>query len=556
MAILLGVVGFAAGAAGSAWQTREARAEPWRKLRVEHQGLEGTATRTRVVFDNPKLPIQAIELSRSSEGTPEVARVSLGEGEELTIRYDDDARPASVEAADGSRANLSYAKKSAHVSFVGGEGQEVGGDDVTVPPELRPVLRLSRSEEAPASEAFGGLLDGGAPFVRDAHAQASQDAEEALTVQRDVELRLQTRLVGSADAGTADVEASCPPLSCVVATPTLSTPGEGSVRITVGGSVKRASLRSPGDDDLGELEREAKKERAVARRVLPDVAGVVAALGVVASACKSVGVTGTVCVVGLRKNGSSAGGAIRSITSHEVAASGPILRQRAEALYLDEQARAALDKPLDIEVCVQRDGYARACVKLGGRPLGPEPMAVEARSLELRRGIGDALAGSFELSQADGADCKFSPSPKTKGPLRLAFDEERGTITASLRSSERGARANLGCSLGTANMSWSQSYNVTATQTATARELASGGKLALRLTGTMSGSGSFSFSNCRSGGGVSANCPPGKNESYAYPVELLGELDLDKQTGSGRIVVSGAPLVTQGTWRIPAESAR
>ena len=55
-----------------------------------------------------------------------------------------------------------------------------------------------------------------------------------------------------------------------------------------------------------------------------------------------------------------------------------------------------------------------------------------ARALEMRPGLGDALTGTFEITQSDGADCKFSPSPRTKGKLQLSFDDKRGEMKAEL----------------------------------------------------------------------------------------------------------------------------
>jgi hypothetical protein len=179
-------------------------------------------------------------------------------------------------------------------------------------------------------------------------------------------------------------------------------------------------------------------------------------------------------------------------------------------------------------------------------------MAAQKRAVELRRGLSGALAGAFEMKQYDGSDCKFSPSPKTGGKLSMSFDEKRGVMTATLKANERGTRPGLRCSLGTGDMRWSQSYNATATQSFTAEQIQAGGKLSLRMIGTMSGAGNYSWSNCRSSGGASVSCPGGRGDTYSYPIKILGELDLDSQEGSGRIVVNDAPLSTKGTWRVPA----
>ena len=67
--------------------------------------------------------------------------------------------------------------------------------------------------------------------------------------------------------------------------------------------------------------------------------------------------------------------------------------------------------------------------------------------------IGGTLVGTFLVTQSDGADCKFSPSPSTGGALRLSFDNVKHTVTGSMKTEQRGTRPNLRCSMGTANMS-------------------------------------------------------------------------------------------------------
>jgi len=281
---------------------------------------------------------------------------------------------------------------------------------------------------------------------------------------------------------------------------------------------------------------------------------VVAAVGVTALACRSLQQRLPFCVPELSES-TAAGAAIRAISSYRVPTTGAAVTRRAEELYYIDQARATLDREVRVQVCAAREGYARACTEVSGRPFGAQPMAPVQAAVDLRKGIGGTLAGSFTLSQQDGADCKFSPSPRTSGALRLTFDNERNTMTGSLRADQRGTRPDLRCSLGTTNMSWSQTYTITVTQTFTPQQLQSAGKLPLRATGTMNGTGAYSFSNCRTSGGVSANCPAGKSEGYSYGAELVGELDLATQTGVGTIVISNSPLPASGTWRVPAGSA-
>jgi hypothetical protein len=553
VALVLAMLGFVLGAGGSAWRTRSARAEPWSKMRVEHEGTDGVTTRTRVIFENPKLPLQAVEVVRNPQGAPEVARVALRDGTELTARYGQDGRPSSLTAPDGSEALFTYKGTMARVAFVAANGTTLGDKSLAVPAELRGALRLAQAE--PPGDAFGTELWArlGALLVGEAWAQ---QPDEQVSVRRDVVVQLDVRVPSgkATDAGRADVEASCPPFACVPATPDVPMPSQSTVRIGVTASKKRSELpKAPAGSGLDAFERTAGEERATAAKVLPDVATVVAVVGVAANACKSLKLKGPLCVDDLNRSSSTAGGAVQSVRAYKVGTDPVQLQARATALYVEDQARLALDRAVPIQLCLSRAGFARVCTDIDGRPFAAAPAPAVARSVELRRGIGGTLEGSFVMTQADGADCTFSPSPKTSGSLKLAFDNEHNTVTASLKANERGSRPNLACSLGTANMSWTQSYGATATQSFTAEQFQAGGKLPLRLSGTMSGSGGYSFSNCRASGGQSANCPGGKNDGYSYPIELVGEIDLEKQTGNGQIVVRGAPLATGGTWRVPAE---
>jgi hypothetical protein len=550
-ALLFVAVGFAAGAAGSAWQTREQRAQPWKKIRVEHQGQDGAPTRTRLVFENPKLAVQAIEVTRDAEGNPEIARVSLREGEELTLRYGEDRRPSSLQAGDGARADIEYHGTKAHVFFAAPDGSESAAASIAVPIELRSALRLAAAA-VPGAElgALGNRM--GDLLVGEAFAQDKDADDPPITARRSVQLSLDVRMQ-EGERGGVELDATCAPLTCAITPAKVDAPGATAVRIDVSGSLLRSKLAAPaGKAELEPYKAFAAAERGTARRVLPDVAGVVAAVGVVAQACTSKKVASAVCVPELVKNGAGAG-AIRGILAHHVETEGAAVNERAETIWYEEEARVNLDRETKIEVCANREGFARVCTEIAGRPFANEPLAPVARSVDVRRGIGGTLAGSFFVVQSDGADCKFSPSPKTTGALKLTFDNEKNQATASLKASERGTRPNLGCSLGVANMSWSQTYTINATQTFTKQEMQSTGKLAIRMTGTMSGNGSYSFSNCRTSGGGSVNCPAGKSDSYAYPVELVGEIDMATQTGTGSIVVKNAPLATSGSWRVPAE---
>lgn len=552
--MLLALVGFFAGAGGSAWSTREQRAEPWRKMRVEHEGTKGQATRTRVVFENPKLALQAIEVIRDPDGKAETANIALQDGTALTASFED-GRPASLEGPDGAKALFSFKGEKARVAFVDADGKEIGDKVVRVPVELLSALKLA-AVEPPHDHRHASWSLIGEAWAQDEPAKEKEKEKEdpVVNVERQVEVALDIEVAKGKDdgSGTAQLQASCEPFTCLMVTKEVRMPGESTVRISVSGSKKQSELSEPSSANaLAPFKKSASSERKTATDVLPDVSAAVAAVGVASLACKAQKISWPICVPGLGKNITAVGSAIISVSSHEVETAGREVDKRAEALFYEEQAREALDATANIELCVNRDGFARTCTKFSGRPLGDDPMARTKASVLMRRGIGGTLAGTFAVTQSDGAGCKFSPSPRTAGPVKMSFDNEKGVLTAILTSDEKGTRSNLSCSMGSANMRWTQSYTITVTQTFTAEQLGAGGKLQLKMMGTMKGTGSYSFSNCRSTGGQSGNCPAGKREPYSYPVELNGVLDLDTRTGSGGILVSQAPLGTRGTWQIP-----
>jgi len=518
------------------------RAKPWRKLRVEHKGIEGTTMTTRVIFDNPKVALSDVEVIRDPEGAPELAHVQVRAGSALTAQFDDASRPSSLEGSDGARALLSYKGTKATVTFVTASGKQAGQTTLRVPVELRSTLRLAHLSLPVPSWSL----------IAKAHAQ--QDKQ--VLVEREVHLQADIRTSGKGDKpGQARIQASCAPFTCLPLTRTTATPGPSRVRIGVTGAIARSKLgAAPKSKSLARYKDRASDERDHANDALPYLATVIAAVTVTAKACVALKLNASTCVPALAKI-TSASGAIHSVSSHRTASKGPLVDQRALELYYEEQARAALDKPVSIEVCFSRSGYTRACIEVAGRPLGAKPMPPAQATVAMKRGISGTVEGSFVMTQSDGADCKFSPSPRTEGPVSLTFDSKTGVVTAKLSANGRGTRSGLSCSLGSGDMRWTQNYSATMTQSFSPQQLEAGGKLALNLRGTMSGSGSQSQSNCRTRGGASANCPAGRSNSYNHPIQLVGNLDLDTQTGSGRLVISGAPLSTSGSWRIPAEGA-
>ena len=540
VALLLAIVGFAAGGMGSALYLRNLRAKPWRKIRVQHEGAGGATTKTRVVFDNPKVPLQGVEVIRSPEGKPDLARVEVRGASELTAGYSDDARPKSFEAQNGAKVLIGYKGGKARLTFLNADGKQVGDKVLRVPVELRSALKQA--------SAHSGLI--GQAWAQPAPKEGERPKEDPqINVQREVVVALDIS-IKKGEPGEAEVEATCAqPFTCLPLTPKVKMPGQSRVRIGVTGAKQQSELKAPaGGSAPSSFKEVAREERSVAADVLDDVARVIAAVGLANAACQALSLQSKVCAVRMTRRASQAG--IVAVTSHEVSTKVHIIDARATELYYQEQARAILDKKTTVEVCISRNGYTRACTKVKGNPLGPAPMAPVSRALSVRKGISGTLVGSFEMTQSDGADCKFSPSPKTSGALRLSFDDKTGKVTAKLGANERGTRNGLRCSLGSGDMRWHQNYSATMTQTFSKDELSGGGKLPLNMRGTMSGSGGSSQSNCRASSGAAANCPGPRNKTYSYSITLSGSIDLDTQKGSGRLSVSGAPLSTRGSWQI------
>lgn len=538
VAISLFLVGFVGGGIVAAWVERDKRTDPWRQLRVDHEGQRGVTTRTRIIFDNPKVALQGVGVVRSPAGVPETGTLEIRGGAELDVRFGEDGRPTSYRSPDGAEALVSYKGTQARVIFTAKGGKPLGDTTVSVPVLLRSALQMAAST----------VPDEPWALIPDAHAQAGgKEPPKQIDVRREVVLPLTVSLGQGGTPGEVRVQVTCSAYTCVPLTPTLDVPGTRDVRIQVSSQRPRGAEPKGG---LAAFEEAATAEARTAQKVLPDASAIISGAGLVADACAKAKLVLPLCVPALTRNAVT-GGAIQAVRNHDVPDEGPLIRTRAVDLFHEEQARAALDKPIDIEVCFSRSKYARVCTKLSGRPFGPTPMTVGAGRIEMKRGISGTVEGTFEMRQSDGPDCKFSPSPQTDGPLTISFDSKTGKVTGRLNANAKGTRPSLSCSLGSGDMRWTQNYSATMTQQLSPSQLTGGGQLQLNLTGTMSGSGSTSQSNCRTKGGASAACPSGRNETYNYPIRLTGAFDLDTESGSGSLVVTGAPLATSGTWKVP-----
>ena len=110
------------------------------------------------------------------------------------------------------------------ITFVGADGKTVGEKVLRVHVELRSALKLSRADHTSPVDGAGWSL------IREAWAQE----EKQVTVRREAQVLLDVRVKGAkTEPGTAQVEASCPPFTCIPVTPDANVPGQSNLRITV-----------------------------------------------------------------------------------------------------------------------------------------------------------------------------------------------------------------------------------------------------------------------------------------------------------------------------------
>ncbi|MCA9622036.1 MAG: hypothetical protein KC731_23595, partial [Myxococcales bacterium] len=219
-AVTLALLGFVGGAVGSSWWSLDAAAKRWRKIRVEHQGVDGMTTRTKVIFDDAKVAVVGVELIRDPEGRAERAHVDVRGGAPVSLTMDERGVPIEVEGQDGSRALLTYSGTKVRATFSDTKGKALGDEVMSIPAPLRSPMKLAWS--LPELELVGV-----------AHAQASDAAEDrSITVSRDVALDLDVTMPATGTTpGEADVEVSCAPLTCIPLTPSIAVPGRRRVRI-------------------------------------------------------------------------------------------------------------------------------------------------------------------------------------------------------------------------------------------------------------------------------------------------------------------------------------
>lgn len=558
-------IGFAAAAAGSAHYRRLQAAKLWQDLRVEHRGQAGEATQTRIRMLNQKLFLESLEVLRSEKGEPVSGTAVLRGGQELAIRFDA-RRPHDIYAKDGSHARLDYKGRYIWVTLTGNQDQSLGQQAVKVPIELRKALRVAQLPEPGATQKFAAWSDdlqrGRGPIpgldtvgrllgsiIPSAQAQQAKRDNATLTIERDVLVNLSVR--GAKSDATSTISAACKPFNCSPGQPKLTTPGNAQVRIAVTTQVARNKLKGAnGTEGLEAHTKQAARERSQANRAMAGAASLVAGLAVTAQACRKLGQNVGVCVASLDKAKSEA--ATYGLSHFRLQTKGRVLQERAMVLRNEHLARRIIDKNVRLEVCVSRRGFARSCARQIIRPFAERAQAPVDQTIVLKRGLAGTVSGTFELVQRDGADCKFSPSPRTSGQLSLRFDQKTGMMTAKLNASERGKRTALDCSLGTGDMHWTQAYTAKLSQRFSDAQLrTAGSRLPLRLKGTMRGSGNFRWQNCKSKSGTNAACPGGKTAPYTYRMELVGYLDTSTQRGSGQLRVSGSPLKTSGRWGVP-----
>jgi hypothetical protein len=149
------------------------------------------------------------------------------------------------------------------------------------------------------------------------------------------------------------------------------------------------------------------------------------------------------------------------------------------------------------------------------------------------------LNGTFNLIVSD-TGCAFSAGPSTSGILQMNVNFKTGQVTATFTGGGGGIRS-LQCRDDTFDLHWHETYSADFLGTVNP---ASG---ALSLPGTLTGSNTLSWSNCKYAG-LGPNCPKPFAGDYTSAVTLSGTVDKASHTGSGTWGVENSPWPASGDW--------
>lgn len=149
--------------------------------------------------------------------------------------------------------------------------------------------------------------------------------------------------------------------------------------------------------------------------------------------------------------------------------------------------------------------------------------------------------GEFDLFQADGPNCNYSAAPFTTGTYELGYDWDASNGRIIMEGSGQAYRYDLRCDDFTADMFWTQTYDVEASGDV---DYGSG---TFSWQGTLKGFGSSEYLNCEQDG-EPAPCPPPNEGPYQFPVLVSGQLNCAAESGGGSIEVLNIGLPTSGSW--------
>jgi hypothetical protein len=152
-----------------------------------------------------------------------------------------------------------------------------------------------------------------------------------------------------------------------------------------------------------------------------------------------------------------------------------------------------------------------------------------------------SLNGTFNLVQNDASGCTFTDAPSTGGLFQVNVDFNKGTAGAAMQGGGGGTRTGLRCDTKTGDMAWQQTYTASFTGSI---DQATG---ALSLKGTLTGTRTVTWSNCKDGDKESV-CPNGNSGDYTFPVTLGGTVDKAGGTGKGTWAVPGLAVPQSGDW--------
>ncbi len=515
--------------------------------------------------------VQVVELERGKTPTspPERASFIVEDDDPLVADLDEHGLPTTLQGTDGSSLRFEYLPGSQVRITVTAANGKTATTTQAIPKDLQNAIDAQRArysgvksgfvDSEPNTDVLGAIESA---LIGTAHAEVVE-----CTANRAVQVNVRVEDPnGALVSRGVRLSLECTKLGCRQ-TGRWTLRG-GRSQPTMYHSVTRAIDVKP-PSNFSAMIRECEQGERTSNNTLAVIGGMLALGGLALTAGPVVAIIGA--TAGKVSIGVGVAGLLGSVASYS---GGSLcvdnMLKLAGSAQLAEQLAG---ERVSAKICASHPDRSGGCASFSYAPFGFRQARASAGNITLRLGPkrsegeppanekpadGDPgrlpaelfFSGKFDLTQSDSG-CSKSRAPATFGPpgsFKITVNRETGIISGTLKTSGGGTRNGLSCKGDTFSLSWRQSYRASFRQTVSKEKLA-GGTISINLTGTLSGNGGGTLSNCKKGN-KPIKCPAGGFSSYSYPVTISGKLDLDRRLGAGKISVSKIGLSTRGTWTL------